>query len=540
MLACLFAVKTWLVIVLIFVILVAIEILNRPKLPPSVPRVGHAPGPIGTIRNYFSLCFNYMHWLQRGYEEHSKFDRTFMVPSAAARPAHLIVPRSQTSWLLGLPDHVLGTTEAHNTLLHSKYSFPVSPALGYDFPLRVVHRHLNRALHTLTPGIWDEVQDAMDIALGCDADNWKTLNVWEISLQILTRVTNRVILGPGVNRDPDLMKHMIHFVDDIIMNCFVLDFLPKCLHPIVGPLVSIPNRLHFRRGAKITVPLIKQRLHDMERKEAGDPAYEKWEAPEDFITWDIKMAKAENNQAELEPENVAKRILPIEFAAIHTTTITCMYAIIDLMSTDPSLGAVDELRKEAAQVFAEEGGRWTKEGLFRLYRLDSAIRESQRFSTFALTLTERMVVSPEGVTNETEGWHAPQGTVIKLNLFSVHKDPLLHESPDVYDPFRYSRARESMIAETDGAVDIIQLKKTGMTTTSDTHLAFSHGRHACPGRFFVGQELKMVFANLLLNYDIKPIAERPKTEWLGSVALPPMKATIEVRRRRKPWTVGVT
>ena len=37
----------------------------------------------------------------------------------------------------------------------------------------------------------------------------------------------------------------------------------------------------------------------------------------------------------------------------------------------------------------------------------------------------------------------------------------------------------------------------------------------------------MVFANLLLNYDIKPIAERPKTEWLGSVALPPMKATIK-------------
>lgn len=401
-----------------------------------------------------------------------------MVPSAAARPAHLIVPRSQTSWFLGLPDHVLGATEAQNTLLHSKYSFPVSPALGYEFPLRVVHRHLNRALHTLTPEIWDEVQHAMDAVLGCDVDNWKTLNVWDISLGTLTRVTNRVILGPGVNREPELMKQMIHFVDDVIMNCFALDFLPKCLHPIVGPLVSIPNRLHFKRGANITVPVIKQRLHDMERKEAGDPAYEKWEAPEDFITWDIKMAKAENNQAELEPETIAKRILPIEFAAIHTTTVTCMYAIIDLMSTDPSLRVVEELRKEAAEVFAEEGGRWTKQGLFRLYRLDSAIRESQRFSTFALTLTERMVVAPEGVTNETEGWHAPQGTVIKLNLFSVHKDPELHERADVYDPFRYSRARESMIAETDGAVDIVQLRKTGMTTTSDTHLAFSHGRHA--------------------------------------------------------------
>lgn len=65
---------------------------------------------------------------------------------------------------------------------------------------------------------------------------------------------------------------------------------------------------------------------------------------------------------------------------------------------------------------------------------------------------------------------------------------------------------------------------------ADLLLSFS------PGRFFVGQELKMVFANLLLNYDIKPIAERPKTEWLGSVALPPMKATIEVRRRKTTWT----
>lgn len=69
LLACFFAVKTWLVIVLVFVILITVEILDRPKLPPSVPRVGHAPGLIGTVRNYFSLCFHYMYWLQRGYEE---------------------------------------------------------------------------------------------------------------------------------------------------------------------------------------------------------------------------------------------------------------------------------------------------------------------------------------------------------------------------------------------------------------------------------------------------------------------------------------
>ncbi|KAJ1328222.1 ent-kaurene oxidase [Microdochium nivale] len=533
-----FTLKAWLLVALVFIGLIIIEIVNTPKLPPSVPRVGHPSGPVGTIRNYFSLCFNYKYWLQHGYEEHSKHDRTFMVPSAASRPAHLVVPRSQTSWLLGLPDTVLGATEAQNTLLHSKYSSPIDPALGYDFPLRVVHRYLNRALHNITPNIWTEVQEAMNMALGYETEEWKTFNIWNMSLDIMTRVTNRVILGPDINRNPTLLKHMVHYVDAVIMNCFALDFLPKCLHPIVGPLVSIPNRLHYKRGAEFTLPLIRQRLHDMARKEAHDPAFDKWQAPEDFVTWLIKAAKAENNMAELEPENIAKRILPIEFAAIHTTTITCMYLIIDLMTTDPSLGAVDALRREAAQVFAEEGGQWTKEGLFRLHQLDSAIRESQRFSTFALTLTERMVVAPEGVTNEAEGWHAPQGTIIKLNLFSVHKDPAIYERPDVYDPFRYSRTRESMIAESDGAVDVVQLRKTGLTTTSDVHLAFSHGRHACPGRFFVGQELKMIFANLLLNFDIKPMAERPRTDWLGSVALPPVKATVDVRRRKTPYTLA--
>lgn len=59
-----------------------------------------------------------------------------------------------------------------------------------------------------------------------------------------------------------------------------------------------------------------------------------------------------------------------------------------------------------------------------------------------------------------------------------------------------------------------------------------------PGRFFVGQELKMIFANLLLNFDIKPMAERPRTDWLGSVALPPVKATVDVRRRKTPYTLA--
>lgn len=52
-------------------------------------------------------------------------------------------------------------------------------------------------------------------------------------------------------------------------------------------------------------------------------------------------------------------------------------------------------------------------------------------------------------------------------------------------------------------------------TTSDEHFAFGHGRHACPGRFFVACELKLIMAHLLRNYDMRRIAAR-----------------VEMRRRR--------
>lgn len=53
-----------------------------------------------------------------------------------------------------------------------------------------------------------------------------------------------------------------------------------------------------------------------------------------------------------------------------------------------------------------------------------------------------------------------------------------------------------------------------------------------PGRFFVSHELKMVFARLFLNYDIKHLPERPRPFWFGRTFVPPTDACIEVKRRR--------
>jgi hypothetical protein len=44
----------------------------------------------------------------------------------------------------------------------------------------------------------------------------------------------------------------------------------------------------------------------------------------------------------------------------------------------------------------------------------------------------------------------------------------------------------------------------------------------------------MIFAHLLLNYDFKPLEEKPKKLWIARYQIP-LPMTIEVKRRNKIW-----
>lgn len=379
-------------------------------------------------------------------------------------------------WLLEQPDKVLSTHDAHDDVLYNYYNF-----LGTDshFPISVMHKHLARNLIGLIPGVQEEVHAVLDDVFGTDTGEWTELNLWDAWLGIVPRVTNRILVGAPTCRDQTFLGSLVKFADTVVTNSFILNMFPKILHPIVGRAVCLPNWKHWRRAANVVLPVIRKRLDDMMRKDRGDEGYEDWEPEESFITWLIRQALVEEKTAELDPEMISKRLLPVEFAAIHTTVITGHFLLIDLLTSDSSV--LEAIREETSRVLGEEGGRWTKEGLSRLFRTDSAIRESQRLSNFATSLTKRKVVAPDGVTNQAEGWTAPYGAFLSLNLAGVHHDGDIYDRPLEYDAFRYSRVRmeyNDRPAEKKEPEEALKVAKLGMVTTSDSHLAFGHGRHA--------------------------------------------------------------
>ena len=73
-------------------------------------------------------------------------------------------------------------------------------------------------------------------------------------------------------------------------------------------------------------------------------------------------------------------------------------------------------------------------------------------------------------------------------------------------------------------------KNLSTVAASETFLSFGHGRHACPGRVFTVTEMKLLLAYVIMNYDIKPLPKRPDNSFVGGSIIPPMKATISVRR----------
>jgi cytochrome P450 len=340
----------------------------------------------------------------------------------------------------------------------------------------------------------------------------------------------------------------------------IIRIFPSFIRPLAARLVTIPNRIHRSRALKHSIPVVKRRLADMDRA-LTDPEFAKtYTPPNDFLTWTIADAQRRKDASDLDPEVVACRVLVANFVAIETSTAISTGLLYDLLSSDPKEGYIEGIAEEANRVLAENGGKWSKAALANMIRADSAVKETLRLNFSSKALTKEVAL-PGGVTLE-DGLHLPQGARISVSSYGVHRDPAIYPNGEKYDAFRFSRVKEEMEAkrqaksptspttkhfpngDANGRIpqttprpdpsrtaDLIKEKNLSMVATSENFLAFGHSRHACPGRFFAANEIKLMLAYMSTKYEMQPLPERPKGSMLGEFVVPDMVKSIKVRRR---------
>jgi cytochrome P450 len=128
--------------------------------------------------------------------------------------------------------------------------------------------------------------------------------------------------------------------------------------------------------------------------------------------------------------------------------------------------------------------------------------------------------------------------MIAVPMEPVHYDENIYPQARSFNAFRFADANNvtNIVDNFTAKEDLEQTaeperKGKSTATLDDAFLGFGFGRHACPGRFFALNEMKIFFAHMLLNYDVEYMKVRPKpleTVWLK---LPLHGGKIQVRRR---------
>ncbi|KAI0337447.1 cytochrome P450 [Trametopsis cervina] len=458
--------------------------------------------------------------IQEGYSKYK--GRIFKVPQMS--DWLLIVTGDElVEELRSAPENVLSMEAAMADILQSDYT--LGPTLKEDtYHIGVLRSAMNKNLANVLPDVVDELDigfgDVFDAKL--EPEGWTPLKVVDMALRLVVRSSNRAFVGLPTCRIDEFCAVNTQFAVNVMIGSFFINTFPEFLKPTVGSLFTSVSG-HQRKVLKYLGPIIDERKAKL--AEYG-PDYP--DKPNDFLSWLIDSAPRNHH---FETENLALRMLIMNFVALHTTAMSFVHALYNLAAMPEY---ADPLREEIEAQLGSDMSKWTKDAFAKCWKLDSFLKESQRLNGLgALSLPRKALKT----YTFRDGTVIPEGATLSATQTAVHYDSTYYENAGQFDGFRFYRQRVSAAGEREGEELAEENKeedwRNRLTGTGVGYLAFGGGRHVCPGRFFAALELKTMLAIVLLRYDVKMAKEgvRPEDQWFGPACIPSNSAEVLFKRR---------
>lgn len=231
---------------------------------------------------------------------------------------------------------------------------------------------------------------------------------------------------------------------------------------------------------------------------------------------------------ELNLDDMTLRLAMANFGSFHQTSVAVTNIIFNVLESDKEYNTIALLREEAAEILGASGGSWTKAIAAKMMRADSVCRETMRINAFGNRSMIRKVMVDDLQTED--GILLPKGALVSVVAHPAQCDGDVFDEPMKFDPWRWSRVRERNVKGGE-----MPDPKGSLVSLGPQNLPFGLGRHACPGRFLLDFELKMILAYLFMNYDVELHPEhegkRPESTWFAEANFPPTQGKIRVKRR---------
>ncbi|KAF4548956.1 Cytochrome P450-like protein 87 [Elsinoe fawcettii] len=343
------------------------------------------------------------------------------------------------------------------------------------FIQEVVRVKLTQSLNLVTNDLVEECTESFHDLLG-ENQEWHLVQIKQDVLDIVARLSSRVFLGKDLAHNKRWLEIAKEYTVDSFAAAFELRIIPSFIRPVVHWFLPRCRRLRaaVRDAEKLIMPEVERRIERVQKAQAAGVKPPKMS---DTIGWMYEVSRGR-------PINYVHGQLSLSLAAIHTTSETTTQAIYDLCA-HPEIQ--DQLRQEAIEVLSAEG--WAKTSLYKLKLMDSFLKESQRLNNMAWHSMNRHV---EKDITLSDGTVLPKGSRFMVTAESFI-DPELYPQPERFEADRFLKLRNQPGGENNWQ----------FVTTSPKHMLFGHGQHACPGRFFASNEIKIALCFFLLKYDMK-------------------------------------
>ncbi|KAI0967433.1 cytochrome P450 [Xylaria arbuscula] len=467
-----------------------------------------------------------------------------------------IIPPTLVAELKGLPEDTLSAMTAVSEAMLSEYTH-LSADAHSDILTMLLKTKATHNLQRIVPTLKEEFQFILDAEFPACKD-WTPFRIQPFMVRAVSRLSGRAFVGSSLSRSEEWMGVSVNFAITAFIAVTKLQFFPPWMRPVAQYFVSELKtiRADLAKAQAMLEPLIEERLNYEDT-----PSSEK---PDDFIQWLSDGLPVEEKRNYFIQ---AKMQLLLSASSIHTTSNLTTDCIYDL-AVHQEMQSI--LREEALEGFHGEDAWERKDSISKLKKMDSFIKESQRLSS-NVTSFIRKVMKPIDLS---DGTHLPPGTSLLTPLAGISFDGRYFPDPEVFDGLRFWKLRQQQphqpLAPTRSSSPILSSPspsyitsrpttpspKAASTTSSfpspnsspsqtnpskyqftsigDTSQNFGLGKHACPGRFFAAQEIKLILAYLLLNYDIK-LREgeaRPKPVVFMMTKSPSQTAEVLFRRRK--------
>ncbi|KAK2768531.1 hypothetical protein FQN54_000387 [Arachnomyces sp. PD_36] len=338
----------------------------------------------------------------------------------------------------------------------------------------LVNKKLTHALGQITIPLSREVGDTLRDTYS-DSKEWSTHTFAQEVPNMVARVSSLVFQGTEICQNKKWLDVSVNYAIDSFIAARELRQWPGVLRPIVHWFLPAAQRT--REHMKVGRQIIGREIARRGLVQGEIPKKVEGRQP-DAIDWSHEIAAGR-------PFDATLLQVGLGLAAIHTTSNLLTNVMYDLTAHQEY---IQPLRDEIKAVVEEEG-ILRKTGLTKLKLMDSVIKETQRMNPISMTSIHRYANKEIPLS---DGTIIPKNASIVISSHNMGNEEI-YPGANTYDGYRFFNKRQEP-----GNAHRFQL-----VTTSPEHTGFGHGLHACPGRFFAANEVKILLIHLLMKYEWK-------------------------------------